>query len=126
MRNEAKARGVLDRLVRRPVFAKADGIVREDVNDVRAHDGGQADGIARVIGKDEECAAVGYEAAVDREAVHHGAHAELAHAVEHIVAAAFAPHCLGGLGHGQVGAGEVRRAADELGQRGHEHVEREL
>ena len=61
------------------------------------------------------------------EAVHHGAHAELAHAVEDVVAADCArARRPWSLGHRQVGAGQVGRAADQLRQRGHERVEHVL
>ena len=50
---------MLDRLVRWAVLAQADGVVREDIDGVPAHEGREADGVARVIRKDEEGATVG-------------------------------------------------------------------
>ena len=54
--------------------------------DADLHQRRHAQRVARVVGEDEEGAAVGDEAAVQRDAVHHRAHAELAHAVEDVVA----------------------------------------
>ena len=90
--------------------------MREDVDGVRAHQGGEAQRIARVIREHEERAAVRHEATVQREPVHHGRHAEFAHAVEDVIAAPFATHGLGALRHGQVGAGQVSGAANQLRQ----------
>ena len=50
-------------------------------------------------------------------AVGDGGHAEFAHAVIHIVAALLAADALGAAPQGQVGAGQVGRAAQQLGQR---------
>ncbi len=60
------------------------------------------------------------------DAVHRRAHAELAHAVEHVIAAAFASDDPGGLHHREVRPGEVGRAAEQLRQRGHQHLEHPL
>ena len=50
---------LLDRLVGRAVLAQADAVVGEDEDHVDAHEGGQADGRAHVVGEDEEGGAVG-------------------------------------------------------------------
>ena len=80
-RDQAQARRVLDRLVRRAVLAQADGVVREDEDHPLLHQRRHAQRVARVVGEREEGAAVGNEAAVQRDAVHDRGHAELAHAV---------------------------------------------
>ncbi len=80
------AGGVLDRLVRRAVFAEADGVVREHVDHALLHQRGHADGVAAVVAEGQEGAAVGDVAAVQRHAVHDGGHAELAHAVVDVAA----------------------------------------
>ena len=50
--------------MRRPVFAKADGIMGQHMDDANAHQRGEADRGAAVIGEDEERAAIRDEAAV--------------------------------------------------------------
>ena len=51
VRDRAQRREMLDRLVRRPIFAKADGVVRHHMDDANAHQRRKADGGARIIGK---------------------------------------------------------------------------
>ena len=70
---------LLDRLVRGPVLAHADGIVGEDVEHRQAHDGGHADRRPHVIGKDEEGGAEGAQSG-QRHAVDDRAHGMLADA----------------------------------------------
>ena len=72
---------MLNRLMRRAVFAKSDAVVRQHVNDLLFHQRGQPDRGAHVIGKDEERAAIRDEAAVQRDAVHDRAHRMFADAV---------------------------------------------
>ena len=126
---------MLDRLVRRPVLAEADRVVREDVDDALLHQRRHADRVAAVVAEGEEGAAVRDEAAVQGDAVHDRRHAELAHAVVDVAAAP----ALGVLddravageaqrrrvrGVGQVRAGQVGAAAEQLGQRLRERLER--
>ena len=128
VRDQPQRRRVLDRLVRRPVLAEADRVVREDVDDALLHQRGHADRVAAVVAEGEEGAAVRDQAAVQRDAVHDRGHAELAHAVVDVAAApAFgvrrdAPSASkrsGGVcaGVGEVRAGQVGAAAEQLGQR---------
>ena len=86
----AQAGELLDRLVRRPVLAEREAVVREDVDDVQAHQRRQADRRTHVVGEDQEGRAVGDEAAVRGQAVDDRAHRVLAHA-EVKVAAGVAP-----------------------------------
>ena len=86
LRDEAQARRVLDRLVRRAVLAEADRIVREDEDRAQLHQRRHAQRVARVVGEREEGADVRDEAAVQREAVGDRAHRELAHAEVDVVA----------------------------------------
>jgi hypothetical protein len=76
---------VLDGLVRRAVFADADGIVGEDVDHGDFHQGCQADGRARKIGEDEEAAAVRADFG-QGHAVEAGAHGQFADAEVEIAA----------------------------------------
>ena len=136
---------MLDRLVRRAVFAEADGVVREHMDHALLHQRRHADGVAAVVAEGEEGAAVGNEAAVQGNAVHDGGHAEFAHAVVDVAAdpagaVGDALSCSasltsparskrsggGALGVGEVGAGQVGRAPQHFGQGGSEGLQREL
>ena len=90
LRDGAQVRQLLDRLVRRPVLAEREAVVREDVDDVQAHQRRQPDRRPHVVGEDQEGRAVADEAAVRRQAVDDRAHRMLAHA-EVEVAAGVAP-----------------------------------
>ena len=86
VRDGAQRRQVLDRLVGRAVFAEADRVVGHDVDDALAHQRRQADRGPAVVGEHEEGAAIGNEAAVQRDAVHGRRHAVLADAVVDVAA----------------------------------------
>ena len=75
---------MFDRLVGRPVFAKADGIMRHHIDNALAHQRRQADRRAAVIGKDKKGAAIGNRPAMQRDAVHRRRHAMFAHPVMNI------------------------------------------
>jgi hypothetical protein len=136
VRDQAQAGGVLDRLVGRAVLAQADGVVREHVDDAPLHQRRHADRVAAVVAEGQEGAAVRDVAAVQRDAVHDRGHAELAHAVVDVAAdlAVRHLHVAGqvdaqrrrALGVGEVGAGEVGAAAQQLGQGGGERFQRQL
>ncbi len=120
----AQAGQLLDRLVGRAVFAKADGIVGEDVDHPLLHQRRHAHRVARVFHEHQEGGAVGDQAAVQGDAVHDRGHAELAHAVVHVVArGVLGDHRLAALPQGQVGAGQVRRAAEQFRQQRAEGVQ---
>ena len=57
-RNGAQRNQLLHRLMRGPIFADADGIVREDVDDGKFHQRAQANGRAHVVAKNQEARAV--------------------------------------------------------------------
>ena len=78
---------MFDRLMRRAVFAKPDRIMRQHIDGPHTHQSREADCRARIIGKDQKCAAIGDETAMQREAVHRRRHAEFADAVMNIGAA---------------------------------------
>ena len=105
---------MLDWLVRRPVLAKADGIMRHHIDDALAHQGGQADRRAAVIGEDKEGAAIGNGPAMKRDAVHRRCHAVFADTVMHI-ASRGAVTAVGILAAdaGVVRSGQVGRSADQ-------------
>lgn len=79
--DEAQTGHVLDGLMRRAVFTKADRVMREDVDDALLHEGGHAQGVAGIVGERQERGGVRNETAVERNAVHDGGHAELTDAV---------------------------------------------
>ncbi len=81
VRDHAQALHMLDRLMRRAIFAQPDAVVRHDVDRAGLLQRGQANGGAAIVGEDEECAAIGNDAAMQRHAVHRGSHAEFADAV---------------------------------------------
>ena len=82
--------------------------IDEDVGD--AHQGRQTHGVAGVLHEHQEGAGKGAEAAVQGHAVANGRHAELAHAETEIAAVRRVPP------PGVVGAGQIRRAAEQLRQ----------
>ena len=86
VRHGAQAGELLDRLVRRAVLAQADAVMGQHVDDALAHQRGQADRRAHVVGEDEEGAGVGDQAAMQRHAVGGRGHAVLAHAVMDVAA----------------------------------------
>ena len=99
--------------------------------DAQLHQRRHAQRVARVVGEREEGAAVRDEAAVQREAVHDRRHAELAHAVVDVVARPSVARGDRRSNHavfqfGEVRAGQVGRAADQLRQRRRERLERVL
>ena len=53
VRDRAERRDLLDRLVGRSVLAEPDRIVRHDVDHAHAHQGGEADRAAAVVGEGE-------------------------------------------------------------------------
>ncbi len=118
---------MLDGLVRRPVLTKTDRVVRKNVDDPKLHQRRHAQRVARVVGERQKCAGERHEAAVRRNAVRDRAHAEFAHAVVDVAAfqrvgskrARLAPL-------GQIAAGEIGRAADDLRQRRRQRFERQL
>ena len=82
-RNGPQHRQLVDRLVRRPVLAHADRVVRADVDHRKAHQCREADRRLHVVEEDEEGAAEGPDAAVRGEAVHARTHGVLANAPVH-------------------------------------------
>ncbi|MGY4486278.1 hypothetical protein ACVWWR_005469 [Bradyrhizobium sp. LM3.2] len=115
---------MLDRLVRGAVLTQADGVVGHHMNDADPHQGRKADRRTAVVGEGEEGAAIGNEAAVQREAVHRGRHAMLADAVMDVIACErVARHRSLRLGMRQVRMRQVCGAADQPGNRPGDAVE---
>ena len=125
-RNQSQAGRVFHRLMGRAVLAEADRVVGEHIGDRQVHQRRHAYRVARVVGEGEEGAAVRTVATVQRDAVHHRRHAEFAHAVMHVVAGAVALQRPVALPVGQVGAGQVGRAAQQFRNRGCHDVQRVL
>ncbi len=105
------------------IFAEADGVMGHHIDHALAHEGREANAGAAVISEDQEGAAIGNDAAMQRHAVHGGGHAMLANAVVDIARAV-----VGGvqgfhvLGFGIVGTGEIGGAADGFGHGGVDHI----
>jgi len=117
VRRGAQAGQLLDRLVRRAVFAQTDGVVGVDMDHTLLHQRSHTYRVARIFHEHQEGCAVRHQAAVQGHAVHDGAHAELAHAVVHVVAAGvFGRDTFATFPQGQVGTGQVSRTAEELRQ----------
>ena len=95
VRNGAQGRQMLDRLMRRAVFAEADRIMRHHIDGAHAHQRRKPDRRPAVIGEDQEGAAIGNDAAMQRHAVHRRRHAVLADAVMDIAAGKIARRDLG-------------------------------
>ena len=86
VRRRAQHGEMLDRLMGRPILAEPDRVVGEHINHAHAHQGREPDRAAGVVGEDEERAAIGDEAAMQRDPVHRRRHAELADAVADVAA----------------------------------------
>ena len=78
--HQADLRLVLHGLVRRAVLAHAERVVRPDVDHMQAHQRREAHGGLHIIGEDEERAADGDHAAVQRHAVRNAGHRQLRYA----------------------------------------------
>jgi hypothetical protein len=108
---------MLDRLVRRPVFAEPDRIMGHHIDDAGAHKRRQPDRRAAIIGKGQKRAAIEDQPAMHGNAVHRGRHAMLAHAIMDVAAGEVAgADLLQILGLGIVRRGQIGRAADQFGQ----------
>ena len=118
---------MLDRLVRRAIFAEPDRVVGHHIDDAFARECGEADRRTAIIGEYEKRAGIGNDAAVQRHTVHRRCHAVLAHAVvdeaPRIVRSREHRHALR---LGVVGASQVGRAADHLRHRHGQRFERSL
>ena len=112
------------RLVRRAVFTQTNGVVGVHENRTLLHQGCHAHGVTGVFHEHQESGAVRNEAFVQSDTVHHGAHGEFAHAVEHVVTGGVGfAHALAAFPQGQVRAGEVGRTAEEFRQQRAEGVQ---
>ncbi len=84
MRDRAQRRELLDRLVRGSVLAEADRVVGVDIDRVLLHQRREPNRRAHVVREDQERRAVRDQRLAERHAVHHRAHAVLAHAEVHV------------------------------------------
>ena len=131
VRDQAQRGSMFDRLVRRAVFTQADRVVREDMHHAQLHQRRHADRVAAVVAEGQKSAAIGNEAAVQRNAVHDRRHAELAHTVVDVATTVAIPAKVEAqvrrtFGVCQIRAGEIGRAAQHFGQGGREGFKREL
>mmetsp|Transcript_133549 Transcript_133549/g.316573 ORF Transcript_133549/g.316573 Transcript_133549/m.316573 type:complete len:343 (-) Transcript_133549:772-1800(-) len=120
-RDAAEGAELLHRLMRRPVLAHADGVVREDEDGGHLHERCHADGRPHVVAEDQEGGAKGPQLA-QRQPVHDGPHGVLPDAKMQVPAPEVAPAAGGGQKvrlfgqRREAGGGEVRGAADQPGQ----------
>ena len=111
----------LNRLVSGAVLTKTDRVVGGDVKDTLLGEGGETDGTGGVGDEVKESATGGDEGAVGGKTVHDCGHSVLAHTVAHVATAPLTDAGVGrlevdgGLPAGVVGASEIGRAGDELG-----------
>ena len=84
--NHAQARRMFNRLMGRTIFAYADGVVGEDVDDPDFHQRSHSDGITTVITKSQKSPTVRNEPSMECDPVERGCHTEFTHTVVHITA----------------------------------------
>ena len=72
---------MLDRLVRRAIFAKPDAVMGHNVDHTGTLQRRKPDCGAAIIAKHQECAAIGDEPPVQRHSVHRRRHAKFTDAV---------------------------------------------
>ena len=121
----AQAAEVLDGLMGRSVLAQADGVVGEDQDAPDPHQRRHAQRVAGVVGEHQEGAAVGNEAAVQRQAVQDRSHGKFAYAeIEVVTGRLFGVEDCRAAVQGVIGACQVRRSADQFGQVRRERLQR--
>ena len=115
---------LFDGFVRGAVFADADGVMRQNVDDGLVHERGEAHRVFHIVGEDKEGGAVAFQPAVQLHAVGDRRHRVLADAEVHVRPALILRGEVAALFHvGLVGGRKVRRAADEVGDEVGELVE---
>src|SRR5258707_9952281 len=108
---------MLDRLMRRSVFAQADGIMRHHMDDAYLNDGGQPNRRTEIIREDEDRPRIGNESAMQGDAVHGRGHAVLAYAIMDEGSGIIARRNLGMVFRlGEVGGRQTRRTAEGGGK----------
>ena len=122
--DRAQRRQMLDRLMRRAILAQADTVMRHDVDHALAHERGQPDRRAAIVGEDEEGRAIRHDAAMKCQTVHGGGHAVLAHPPMHVVAFEVLARDRGVMrGLGVIGAGQIGRAAKQPRHHRHQRLQ---
>ncbi len=79
-------RQMFDRLMGRTILAETNRVMGHDIDDLLTHQRRETHRTARIVGKGQERAAIGNEAAMQGKAVHGGRHAMFADAVMNIAA----------------------------------------
>ena len=117
IRRTAQTGHLLDRLVGRAILAQTDGVMGKHIQHTLTHQRRHTHRITGVLHEDQEGRTVGDEAAVQRHAVHDRAHAEFTYAVVHVVTRGIRRlNALAAGPQGQVGPGQIGRAAKQLRQ----------
>ena len=107
---------MFDRLVCWAIFTQTNRVMGVDHDLTHFHQRGHTDRVAGVIREHHERSGVGNKAAGQRNAIGDRGHTEFAHTVKQIVAAVVGGHALGALPPGQIGTGQIGRAAQQFRQ----------
>jgi len=101
--------------------------MRHDIDRADLLQRGQANRTARIVGKDQEGAAIGDHPTMQRHSVHRRRHAEFADAVIDVApAVVFGSKGLDTARLGVVGTGKIGAAADHIGQNRVDRAQRHL
>ena len=112
---------MLNRLVRRAIFAQTDGIVGHHINRRHPHQRGQAHRATGVIGETHESAAIGAHTAMQHHTVHRRRHTVFADAVIDVAPATVINiECAHIAGFGVVRSGQIGRATHSFN---HERID---
>ena len=117
IRHHAQGGRLLNRLVRRAVFAHADGVMRKHINRVDLHQRCHTNGVTGIFREHQKGAAVRTETTVQDQTVHDRRHAKFTHTVVEVIAALghrLRAHAAAALPHGQIGRCQVGRTANKL------------
>ncbi|MNE65770.1 hypothetical protein D3C80_1612770 [compost metagenome] len=107
---------MLNRLVRRAIFAQTDRVVGVDEHVADFHQRSHTHRVTGVFHEHQEGCRVRQETTVQRDTVGDGGHAEFAHAVVDVVTRQIVTQRLGAGPHGQVTWCQVRRTTEEFRQ----------
>ncbi|MNS69009.1 hypothetical protein D3C72_1023120 [compost metagenome] len=123
VRRQAQAGELFNRLVRRPIFAKPDGVVGINHNLPRLHQRRHTRRVAGILDKHQEGGGIRHKSAVMGETIGNRRHPELTHAVVDVVPGDILFERFRAGPDSQVTRGQIRRAAEQFRQDGADHVE---
>ena len=117
---------MLDRLVRRTIFAQTDRIMREYKDRAQLHQRRHTQGIATVIREGQKRRTERNVAAMQRNAIHDCAHAKFTHTVIDVVARLVGTNSNAFFPVGEIGSGQICRPAKKFRQAGCKRLNRIL